>query len=77
MVCEILPDHLLYNRINRSLENWYISKLNETTVNKSHDNILIAISSQKSKEKHFVCCYFTFAFFFIMFSRFRITKNTC
>jgi hypothetical protein len=27
------------------------------------------------EKKNFVCCYFTFAF--IMFSRFRITKNTC
>jgi hypothetical protein len=30
-----------YQIINRSLENWYLSKLNETTVNKSHDDILI------------------------------------
>jgi hypothetical protein len=75
---------IIHNRINRSLENWYLSKLNETTVNKSHDDILIEYlknistetkSSQNSREKNFVCCYFTFAFFFIMFSRFRITKN--
>ena len=42
VVCGILPDHLLLNnRINRSLENWYLSKLNEATVNKSHDDIVI------------------------------------
>jgi hypothetical protein len=60
VVCGILADHLLYNNIiNGSLENWYLSKLNETTVNKSHDDILIeylknisteTISSQNSRK---------------------------
>ena len=60
VVYGILPDHLLLNNgINRSLENWYLSKLNETTVNKSHDDILIEylknistemISSQNSRK---------------------------
>ena len=31
---------IIIYRINRSLKNWYLSKLNETTVNKSHDDIL-------------------------------------
>jgi hypothetical protein len=33
-----------------SLENWYLSKLNEATVNKSHDDILIEYLKNISTE---------------------------
>jgi hypothetical protein len=40
----------LFFVIRRSLENWYLSKLNETTVNKSHDDILIEYLKNISTE---------------------------
>jgi hypothetical protein len=44
---------------NGSLKNWYLSKLNETTVNKSHDDILIEYLKNISTETitSFVVCH--------------------
>ena len=64
-------------------ENWYLSKLNETTVNKSHDDILIEYLKNISTETYILKLEKKTSFvilhslFFIMFSRFRITKNKC
>ena len=63
-----------------------LKKLNETTVNKSHDVIFVeylknisteTISSQNSRKKKLCLLLFYIRIFFIMFSRFRITKNKC